>query len=153
MHDPPATALVSVRSTYRSKEGTVTLARTHEVARAAGLSFDSKEPLPTSIEVFLAAVAADLLGAFARLAHQRRLPLDETEAVLKATLADPLAYLGVVGAQGTPRLSALHVKTHVGTPAPQDQVRATWEEAARRSPLLNTLAPTLTLSLELAFTD
>lgn len=153
MDDPLATALVSVRSTYRGKDGTVTVARTHEVARAAGVSFDSKESLPTSLELFLAAVAADVLGAFGRLARQRRLPLDEAEAVLKATLADPLAVLGVVGAPGTPRMAALHFKLHLGTPAPQHAVRAAWEEAVRRSPLLNTLHPSLKLTLDLAFTD
>jgi hypothetical protein len=153
MDDTLATALVSVRSTYRGKDGTVTLARAHEVARAAGVSFDSKEPLPTSLELFLAAVAADVLGAFGRLANHRRLPLDETEAVLKATLADPLAYLDVVGAPGTPRLVALHLKVHVGTPAPHADVRAAWDDALHKSPLLNTLRPATSLTLDLAFTD
>jgi hypothetical protein len=153
MNDPLSTALVSVRSTYRGKDGTVTLARTHEVARASALSFDSKEPRPTSIELLLAAVAADVLGTFGRLASQRRLLLDETEAVLKATLADPLAYLGVVGAPGATRLAALHFKAHVGTPASRTGVRAAWDEALTRSPLLNTLRPTVDLTLELAFTD
>lgn len=152
MDDPLATALVSVRSTYRGKDGTVTLARAHEVARASGLSFDSKEPHPTSVELFLAAIAADVLGAFGRLAHQRRLPLDNAEAVLKTTLAAPLAYLGVVGASGTPRLTAVTLKVHVATPAPPSAVRAAWEEALRRAPLLNTLRPTLTLTIDLAFT-
>ena len=153
MDDPPSTALVSVRSTYRGKEGTVTVARAHEVARASGVSFDSKEPLPTSLELFLAAVAADVLGAFGRLAIQRRLPLDEAEAVLKATLADPLAFLGVFGAPGIPRVAALHLKLHLGTPAPRHAVHAAWDEAVRRSPLLNTLRPSLDLTLDLAFTD
>lgn len=153
MDDPLSTALVSVRSTYRGKGGTVTLARSHEVARASGLSFDSKEPLPTSIELMLAAVAADVFGIFGRLAGQRRLTLDDTEAVLKATLADPLAYLGVVGAPGTTRLISLHFRAHVGTPAPHVEVSAAWDEALRRSPLLNTLRPAVKLTLELTFTD
>lgn len=153
MNDPLSTALVSVRSTYRGKDGTVTLARTHEVARGSAPSFDSKHPLPTSIELLLAALAADLLGTFGRLTAQRRLLLDNTEAVLKATLADPLAYLGVVGAPGIPRLTAIHFKAHVGTPAPQADVRSAWQDAVQRSPLVNTLRPNTNLTLELAFTD
>ena len=59
MNDPLSTALVSVRSTYRGKDGTVTLARAHEVAHGSALSFDSQHPLPTSLELLLAALAAD----------------------------------------------------------------------------------------------
>jgi hypothetical protein len=153
MNDPLATALVSVRSTYRGKQGTITRARSREVAQATGLSFDSKEPLPTCIELFLAAVAADVLGGFGRLAAQRRLILDDTEAVLRATLADPLAYLGVVGSTGTPRITTLEIKVHVDTPGPQHAVREAWEEAVQRSPLLNTLRPAATITLDLAFTE
>ena len=153
MNDPLSTALVSVRSTYRGKDGTVTLARAHEVAHGSALSFDSKHPLPTSLELLLAALAADVLGTFGRVADQRRLILDNTEAVVKATLADPLAYLGVVGAPGIPRLTDIHLKAHVGTPAPHADVRDAWDDAVQRSPLVNTLRPSLYLTLELDFTD
>ena len=153
MNDPLATALVSVRSSYDGRRGTVSRARTHEVARASALSFDSKEPLPTSIEVFLAAIAADLLGTFGRLARHRRLIIDEAEAVLSATLADPLVYLGVVGSAGVPRLSSLVVRAHIGTPSPPASVREAWDDALQRSPLLNTLRPSVELAVHLNFTD
>lgn len=153
MNDPLSTALVSVRSSYDGPRGTVTRARTHEIARASGWSFDSKEPFPTSIEVFLAAVAADILGTFGRLSRHRRLIIDEAEAVLTATLADPLVYLAVVGAEGTPRLSHLIVRAHVGTPSSPALVRLAWTDALQRAPLLNTLRPTVALEVHLDFTD
>ena len=116
------------------------------------MSFDIQEPKLTGVEHLLGALASDLLGDFRRLAHRRRVVVDELEAVLKAEVTETLAYLGVVGGTGTPRISSISVKVYAGTGTPEPEVRALLEHALTLAPIVNTLRSATTLDIEFTVT-
>ncbi len=139
MTDSLDRALVSVRITAEAGGSVSLYARKEKAVIGRGWSFDIAEPRLSGAEVFLGALASDLVGLFARIAAQRRLAVDEIEAKLSAELADPLALLGVVGASGEPRYEAIRLRAYVGGSAAPALLEEAWEEALRRAPLYNTL--------------
>ncbi len=152
MNDSLSRALVSARVTVRDRRSVTLFARTHEVTVGPVLSFDAREPRLTGIEHLLAAVAADVVGGFCRLADRRRLVVDEIEAVLKGEIADPLVHLGVVGVEGAPRLARLEVRVFAGSSEPDSRLRPLWEEMLHRAPVINTLRPSVELDLHFQIT-
>jgi len=93
----------------------------------------------TGAELLLGALAADVIGLFFQLAKRQRVVVDEVEATVKAELADPLVYLGVVGAEGEPRYESFSLRAYAGSAAPESRLQEIWAEALRRAPLFNTL--------------
>lgn len=144
---PHQRALVSVRASVRGSESVTLFVRSHHVTVGAPLSFDVAEPMPTAVEHLLAAVAADVLGGFRRLAGTRRLAVDAVEATLQAVIADPLVYLGVVGEEGTPRLSSLTLRAYIDTGEPHERLAEVWKENLRRAPIVNTLRPGVAMEI------
>lgn len=139
MTNSPDRALVSVRITAEPGGSVGLYARKEKAVIGRGWSFDIAEPRLSGAEVFLGALASDVVGLFARIAAQRRLGIDEIEAKLSAELAAPLALLGVVGSEGEPRYQAIRLRAYVGGSADPARLAEAWEEALRRAPLYNTL--------------
>lgn len=111
------------------------------------LSFDLHEPWPTALEHLLGAVGADLVNGLQDVARRRRLQVDQVEAQVDCRLQNPLAYLGVVGEEGHPGVESLAARVFVSSLDPADQIQSAWEETVRRSPLLNTLRPSVRLDV------
>jgi hypothetical protein len=146
-------ALVSVRITAEMGGGVSLYARNQKAVIGRGWSFDIAEPRLSGAEVFLGALASDVVGLFARIATQRRLAIDEIEAKLSAELADPLALLGVVGAGGEPHYEAVRLRAYVGASADPARLEEAWEEALRRAPLYNTLRRATTVEARMQVTS
>jgi len=123
--------------------------RKHHLAMGRSLEFDPEAPWLSPLEFVLGALGADLLAGFRRVAKERRLAIDRTEATVEGRLDNPLVHLGVVGESGHPGLVLANVKLFVSTLDPEAAVRAAWEEAIERSPLAHTLRPSVDLRLEL----
>jgi len=128
-----------VRVRANARGGTTAYARTHAFEVGSALPFDLEETRPTAIEYLLGALGGDLIGGFRALARKRRLAIDEVEATVEATLVNALTHLGVVGEEGHPGVERVTIRVHVATPESAAAVRAVWDEAARRSPLLRTI--------------
>lgn len=111
------------------------------------LSFDQEEKGITSLEYVLGAIGADLIGCFQRLARKKRLSVDAIEAVVHATLKNPLTYLSVVGESGDPGMQTVGVRVYVTTAETADVVDCIWKEALALSPLANTFRDLVTLQL------
>jgi hypothetical protein len=105
---------------------------------SAPVSFDAADRTLTALECLLGALGGDVVSGFLGLAVRRRLAVDHAEAVVRGTLANPLAYLGAVGSEGAPALGPLEVEVFLSSPDHEEDVRATWAEALSRSPLANT---------------
>lgn len=119
---------------------------------ASPVSFDVDAPGLPALECALGALGGDLVTGFLRLAARERLAIDHTEAVVRGGLEHALAHLGVVGEDGEVgevALGPLRVEVFVASPAPESEIRATWERALTRSPLANTFrrAPGLEVRL------
>jgi len=152
MTDSLERALVSVRITAEAAGGVSLYARKEKALIGRGWSFDIAEPRLSGAEVFLGALASDVVGLFARIASERRLGIDEIEAKLSAELAAPLALLGVVGATGQPRYDAIRLRVYVGGQADPRLLRQAWNDALQRAPLFNTLRHATLVDAEMQVT-
>lgn len=153
MNDSLDRALVSVRITAESGGSVILYARKEKAVIGRGWSFDIAEPRLSGAEMFLGALASDVVGLFARLAAERRLGVDEIEAKLSAELAAPLALLGVVGSAGEPHYTAIRLRAYVGGSADPARLREAWDEALRRAPLYNTLRRATTVEAQMQVTS
>lgn len=128
----------SVRVTAAENGAAEVFTRGHHWGISTPVSFDAADRTLTAVECFLGSLGGDLVSGFLGLAALRRLPIDHAEAVVRGTLANPLAYLGAVGSDGDPALGGLEVEVFVSSPAPAEDVRTAWAVALGRSPLANT---------------
>lgn len=117
------------------------------------VSFDEAYPQATGLEHALGAVGAELVNGLRALARQRRLELDAVEALVRGSLEDALAHLGVVGAGGSPALRRVDVRLYASSLEPEAALRELLELAQARAPLVQTLrraGVALTVELKVA---
>lgn len=142
----------SVRASSGPGDRTIAYVRKSRIEIGAPLSFDAAYPAATALECLLAALAGDMIGGFRDLCGKRRIRTERIEAVVSATLDNPLVHLGVVGETGAPGIEMIAVRVFVDSPADESAVREAWGEALRRSPIANTLGPLLRLEAEIVRT-
>ncbi|HEX5498887.1 MAG TPA: hypothetical protein VFX03_06665, partial [Thermomicrobiales bacterium] len=94
------------------RERATAYVRQHRFAVGAPAHFDERYDAVSAVEYVLAAIGGDLVNGFRRVARRRRLPIDDVEAVVAGRLANPLAYLGVVGETGSPGLGRVSVRVY-----------------------------------------
>jgi len=126
--------------------------RKHHFAVGAPLSFDEEYKKVTALEYALGALGADLINGVAELARKKRVELDQLEAVVQGELENALAHLGVIGAEGSPRLAWVGMKVYVSSLDDEDVIRGLWEQAVQSSPLARTLQGAVGLELTLKAT-
>jgi hypothetical protein len=139
----------SVRGT--STDGHLTRVHAGRSSFSVGpaVSFRTDDALPCAIEVLLAALAADIASSLASCAKERGVQIDAVECRISAELDDPLSAIGVIGASGSPALSAVTGVVYVSADVDEPTLYGVWCGALRRSPLFNTLAPRVALRMEL----
>jgi hypothetical protein len=123
--------------------------RAHGFDVGPSLDFGATNAAPAALEAFLGTVAADLLSHFTDLCHRRRLPIDQIEARIDGTLGNALVALNVVGETGDPGLESIVISVSVTSPSKDSLLRAAWDEALLRAPLLVTLRRATSLTTEL----
>ncbi|MSQ32833.1 MAG: OsmC family peroxiredoxin [Dehalococcoidia bacterium] len=111
------------------------------------LHFDPEYAHATAVEYLLAAIGADLVGGLQVIARRQSLQMNQVEAVVSGKLNNPLTYLGVVGEEGHPGLEQVAVTVYVSSAESEARIRQAWDEMLKRSPLVNTLKPTVRLDL------
>lgn len=111
-------------------------------------SFEERDDHPSAIEAAIGALIADLANGFATLCKQRGLQVDELEANAKARLHSVTAHLGLE--EGDPSLASVDATVFVTSPASGSELRAAWEDAKKRSPLLQTFSKAATVETRLA---
>ena len=116
------------------------------------LQFDEQYGRVTALEYLGAAVAADLVVGLTELARRLRLQLDHVEAVAHIELENALVHLGVKGEVGSPRIERIAIKIYVDTLDDPAAVERAFREVLDRSPLVQTLGPTVEFSHELKIT-
>jgi hypothetical protein len=127
-------------------------ARNHAFSVGDPLSFRPVDDLPSSLEMMLGALAADLTGTFRALARSQRLHLDALEFAATCRLNNPLIHVGVIGEEGHPGIEQIEGTLYVAADAEEDTLHSLWEETQRRSPLYQTLQGAVPLSLRLQVT-
>ena len=116
------------------------------------IEFDEMSPFVAAIEYALGAVGGEVVNGLRAFADRRRLEIDAVEAVVTGELANGLAYLEVIGEEGEPRISRIHVKVFAASPDPA-ATRALFPDVIDRLPLLCTLRTAVALTVELILTS
>lgn len=114
-------------------------------------SWDAAAEHPSALDYLLAALATDLVTGLDQESRRAGLVVDEVELRLEAFLANPLVVAGVVGEEGGPRLASIRGSLFMRSGSGEDQVRAAWQRARERAPVLATLAPAVAIDIALGF--
>ncbi len=112
-------------------------------------SWDVAAEHPSATDYLLAALATDLLSGLADESRRASQALDDLELRLEAFLENPLVVAGVIGEEGSPRVAAIRGSLYVGSGASEAEVRALWQQTRTRSPVLASLAPDVSVDIEL----
>jgi hypothetical protein len=129
--------------------GATVLTRKHRFEVGAPVEFDEAGDRVTALEYFFGALGADLVAGFSAIAQQRGVRLDHVEALVQGELNDPLAAIGVVGANGHPGVERIRVKLHVSSPDAAAALEEIWERARATSPLFQTFRSAIAIDLSL----
>ena len=124
--------------------------RSNRLEIGAPLSFDPEYGELTAIDCVLGAVGADIVNGFRLLAEHRGIAIDHIEAVVSGELENALAFLGVVGEEGSPRISVVSVRVFVSSPASNSEIDDVWQLALARSPLACTFASLTSFDAQIA---
>jgi hypothetical protein len=132
--------------------GRVRLLGRHGTFQAEGQTpFQAPGSSPSSLELLIGALAADLLAGFVREVERAGERLDAVELTLSAELAHPLVALGVVGEKGSAAVSRITGSLYVSGEGVEAQWRSLWAQALARAPVHATLARAVAIDLELKF--
>ena len=112
------------------------------------VSFDTEYKSLTSLEQFLGAIAADLVGGYRRRAKKQRIEYFNIEANLKCQLHNPLMFLDVVGESGSPAIKRICGQVYIDTLADPADVHAAWNKTLELSPLYQTLNTVVDFDVE-----
>ncbi|MBM3945111.1 MAG: OsmC family protein [SAR202 cluster bacterium] len=128
-------------------KGAMVYVRQHRFESGAAASFDIEHPKVSAVEYALGALGADVVAMLQAVCRERRIEVNEVEAVVSGELGSPETHLNVVDAKGNPGMAGVEVAVFASSPAPEAVLRAAWDEALRRSPLVNTLGEMVNLEL------
>jgi uncharacterized OsmC-like protein/TusA-related sulfurtransferase len=134
------------RVTGRQKSTTYTRNFSFDVGQPA--SFEEKDQYPSAVEYLLGALSASLATGFATEAARAGLTIDDIEITVRGQLNSPLAMLGLE--DGDPAFSSIEIRCFASTFDEEAMVRAAWDLAVRRSPLVATLRRAVELNLKLS---
>ena len=118
-----------------------------DVGQAA--SFEERDEHPSAVEHVLGALGAALAVGFATESSRGGLEVDDIELTVRGRLHDVLVHLGLSD-KGDPSFAHIAVKCFASSFDDEDAVRAAWERAVLRSPLVATLRKATELELKLA---
>ncbi len=110
-------------------------------------SFEERDAHPSAVEVLLGALAASVSTGFATECARDGLEVDDIEITAKATLHSVTAHLGLD--DGDPSLREARLRCFATSFDDEAKVRAAWDRAAARSPIVATIAKAAALELML----
>ena len=113
------------------------------------LDFDEEHEGVTALEYALGALGAELVTGIQELAKRRRLAVEDIEAVVVGELDNPMTYLEVVGEDGHPGISNVHLKLYVSSPEREATLRGFVQQAIELLPLARTFRSLVRLELHL----
>ena len=150
MHDPATPEPdARLRATLGPPPSVRLHARSLTLTGLGRASWAAAAEYPSALDYLLAALATDLVTGLGEESRREGLVLEDIELRLEAYLEHPLVIAGVVGEEGSPKLRTIRGTLYVGTPAGEGEIRALWQRACARAPVLATLAPGVSLDLVL----
>jgi len=139
----------SVRVSSAGEETQVAYARNHTLPIGRSASFQERDPNPSAVELFLAALGGDIASSFNRIARRRGISVVALEASVLGQIASPLVVLGVIGESGDPGFEEISCTLYVTADAEDANLRQAWEACLTISPIVSTLRRAIPLQLTL----
>ena len=115
-------------------------------------SFTDADPHPSAVEYLLGALGGDLVSGFQKQAAKRGVHVDATELIVTGRLENPMVFLGVIGAEGSAGFGPIAATLYVGADADESLLQEIWRATLATSPLVNTLADSVPLTLAMRLT-
>jgi len=112
-------------------------------------SWDAAAEHPSALDYLLGALATDLLSGLGEESRRAGYVLDEAELRLEVFLENPLVVAGVIGEEGSPRIDSIRGSLYLSSSAGESELRAVWQRTRDKSPVLASLAPGITIDIEL----
>lgn len=142
-----------VRIGSESQDSATVYVRKHSFVVGKPLQFDVEYEGSTAVECLLGAFGSDICNGFLHRAKKKRLDVDGIEATVEGVSDNPLTYLGVVGEDGHPGLTAIKLRAYINTLCADAEVQDIWDETVRLSPLVRTMDKQvdMDLSFKIAF--
>ncbi len=110
-------------------------------------SFEERDAHPSAVEVLIGALAASVSTGFATECARDGLEVDDIEITAKATLHSVTAHLGLD--DGDPSLREARLRCFATSFDDEAAVRAAWDRAVARSPIVATLSKAAEIELKL----
>ncbi|MFA7330168.1 MAG: OsmC family protein [Candidatus Delongbacteria bacterium] len=126
--------------------------RGHDLLSDSPLGLGRRDRHPSSLDLLLAALGSDLVLRLQAELGRTGLEVQSLELSLRAELEDPLAALGVRGAEGSPALAGVSGSCYLTgflDEGEDETATACWQAASRTSPLLQTLRRACPVNIEL----
>jgi hypothetical protein len=142
------TITISLRVTAPDRDVARVSAGRRQFSIGTPVEFDDSSSRVAAIEYALGAVGGEIVNGLRVFAARRRLAIDAIEALVTGELENGLTYLEVIGEQGQPRISRIHVKVFVAS-ADAAATGILFEQVLDRLPLVCTLRAALALTIEL----
>src|SRR4051812_30276407 len=128
---------------------TTVYARNNAFTVGQPASFKATDPHPSAVEYLLGALGADLTNGFQIQASRAGITIDALECSLSGRLGNVLVFLGVIGEEGDPGFSQINGTLYVTADAEDAALQEIWQTTLTRSPIYNTLKPTVTVNVTL----
>lgn len=141
----------TMRVTATREDAAHVVVRKHRFAVGRPVHFDPEYGQVTALEYALGALGGEIVNGLREAARRRRIAIDAVEAVVDGELANTLAYLEVVGAEGRPAVSRVAVKVFVASAHDEATVKSLWNETRDRLPLVRLFGAAASLNIDLRF--
>jgi uncharacterized OsmC-like protein len=112
-------------------------------------SFSQEDSHPSAVEYFLGALGGDIVNGYAFQAKKAGIVIEDMELTITGRLSDPLAFLGVVGAEGSPGFHSIQATLYVSADSDKSKLDEVWKSTLKSSPLVNTLQHSINLLLHM----
>ncbi|MCY0876035.1 MAG: sulfurtransferase TusA family protein [Firmicutes bacterium] len=113
-------------------------ARNHSFTAGQPADFSAKVEAPSAMDLLLAALGSDLVVGLRAAASRENHVLDEVECVLRASLGNVLAHLGIE--DGDPSVQNVSGTIYIATVEDEASIHGLWQSVLAHSPLYQTLS-------------
>ncbi|WNF37401.1 OsmC family protein [Bacillaceae bacterium IKA-2] len=120
--------------------------RNHTLISGQPAEFSPKVDAPSAIDYLLTSLGSCLVVGFKAHASKQKIIIDEMEFTLKAKLENILYHMQLED-HGSPKVDHITGVFYVTSPNEEDELQKIWQTTLERSPIYQTLQPSVAIKL------
>lgn len=121
--------------------------RNHTFIVGQPADFSPKVHAPSAIDYLLGSLASCLAVGFKAQASKRNIEIDHLEVSLKAGLENVLFHMELED-EGSPKLEQIKGTFYVSSPSDEEALKKLWMNTLERSPIYQSLKPSVTIDIQ-----